>query len=75
MKKFNINNYVYVKLNERGKQILSDERYTAHKWPSKEGMYRFQLWEFMNIFGKHLFLGLPSVVEENAIYFDEKDFE
>jgi hypothetical protein len=75
MKKFNTNKYVYVKLSERGKQILFNKGYAERRLPNKEGMYQFQLWEFMHIFGEYMFLGLPPVTEDNVIYFDEKDFE
>lgn len=54
--KFNINEYVWVQLNERGKQILGDTRkYTATE--DADGWSRWQLWDLMATFGPHIYLG------------------
>lgn len=66
--KFNINNYVKVKLNERGKEILKKE------WDSRPNIFRsqfefelpeededgyskWQLWNLMTTFGEYMWLG------------------
>lgn len=66
--KFNVNNYVKIKLNERGKEILlkeweaMPESYRS-RYPFKspkedeEGWSKWQLWNVMETFGPHIFLG------------------
>lgn len=70
--RFNVNNYVRVKLTEEGRQILRDEyakRAAQHPadyfgWSyvepvaDQEGYVRFQLWSFMQKFGPHMHLGM-----------------
>lgn len=69
---FNINDYVKVKLTERGKYIYSHyyddlnaliiKNGGKHLEPveiqyDEEGYTEFQMWHLMKIFGKHLFNG------------------
>ena len=76
MKKFNINEHVKVKLTERGLEVYKKhyEKFGI-KAPAKEakdGYYRFQLWELMQIFGGSVGAGVKLPFETD-IYFDDKD--
>jgi hypothetical protein len=64
--KFNINNYVLVKLTDCGRKILDDQHNELKKsLPDAEPLFKLdedgwckiQLWELMSIFGGHLFNG------------------
>ncbi len=64
--KFNINNYVKVKLTDRGRKILEDQHAEIKKSlpnaeplyiPDEDGFVRFQLWELISTFGKHIYHG------------------
>ena len=51
---YNLNNYVYVTLDKKGKQILRDYYSTDESmWLSKDypNYYRLQFYDLMNIFG------------------------
>lgn len=53
---FNINETVWVRLNEHGKQLLGDTRkFTAT--PDADGWSRWQMWDVMATFGPHIYLG------------------
>lgn len=76
---FNVNDYVYVKLTKKGKEILQKKikvrqtlldmqgiKSVFEMYPeSKEwaGHHRFQMWELMNIFGEHCFNGAENCFE------------
>lgn len=75
MEKFNLNSHVYVKLNYKGKRIVANHyAHSDHRKPDSKGFYKFQMWEFMNVFGQHLMMTADIISEENCIYFDENDF-
>lgn len=67
MKKININEYIKVKLNDKGRKILYDQylHYRKHvtglkfKEPQEdsEGYSKWQLWHFMQTFGPEIALG------------------
>ena len=61
--KFNVNNYVRVKLTEVGKNILEAEE--IKYLPDEEGFVRFQMWELMQIFGNHMWNGCDIPFETN----------
>ena len=81
---FNINNWIKVKLTDKGREILQNYwNRICSKFPQldpdpsyfathtdADGYTRFQLWEFMQIFGEHLCLGSPLYVENNEILFE-----
>ncbi len=86
MKKFNINDFVKVKLTDYGKHVYEHHlddlnlRMGCHLTPyplqyDENGYCDFQLWHFMNIFGDHIFNGAPVVIEDNNIYMGEKDLQ
>lgn len=74
--KFNINHHIQVKLTDVGREILKKylEEYNFIEIPScyredDEGYISPQLWDFMNIFGEHLYNGAPQIIENNEIIF------
>ncbi len=69
--KINLNVQVYVKLTEKGKEILSSKEFVSHFTPDHEGYYKFQLWELMQIFGKDLWNGCKVPFENNEIVFSK----
>ena len=90
MKSFNINDVIKVKLNEVGLAIYSDRakeinkkfeenniKYRSSIFPKRDdkGFVKFQLWDLMNLYGKHLELSLTSPFEDNKIYFEDDDLE
>lgn len=73
MKSFNMNHKVYVKLTDKGKEVLKNHyRGEFHK-PDENGYYSFQFWVFMNIFGEYVYNGAKPVIEMNNLYFKEED--
>lgn len=75
MKELNVNEYIYSKLNERGEMILRlNSIYSNDLIPDDEGFYKFQLWEFMQIFGKYLGMGENSISEGNSIHIKPMSF-
>lgn len=74
MKELNLNQYVYAKLNEKGKQIIENKHNLDRFIGDDVGIYKFQMWEFMKIFGVYLKMG-ESVTEGNNIYFSEDDLK
>ena len=54
--KFNVNEKVWVRLNDHGKQLLGDTRkFSATE--DADGWSRWQLWDLMATFGPHIYLG------------------
>ncbi len=91
MKKLNLNSIVKVKLSDYGKDIYY-HRYdeindrcakrgamllkTSYPDVDNDGYTRFQLWDFMQLYGKYMLLGNNDVGLENLnIYIDEDDLE
>jgi len=71
---FNINNYVFVELTDHAKSVLKKDRLRLLEEfplvPNKElppeyeevnGFAKFQMWELMAAFGKHMYNGAPSL--------------
>lgn len=87
MKKFNINDFIKVKLTDLGTDIFYHQYDELNKfygremikphYPNvdKEGFTEFQLHEFMNLFGKYMVNGFDLVIENNSIYICEEDLE
>lgn len=67
----NLNNYIKIKLTEEGR-IIYKKRYAKYNCEAPklniddEGYVRFQIHEFMNIFGEHLFMGATLPCETNC---------
>lgn len=81
--KFNINEFVKVELTEKGEEVLRQHYLelikdvtnalngitpmTLEDLTDTDEYYKFQLWELMNIFGKHLFMGGGQMFVNNEI--------
>jgi hypothetical protein len=70
-RKFNLNGYVRVKLNQHGKQLYSDY-WSPYAWLKEpeiddEGYTQFQMWQLMNIFGTHLYNGCKTPFETTIL--------
>jgi hypothetical protein len=62
--KFNINNYIRVKLTPRGRELMIQnhkelfapfsDKYPVRKINEKRGWSEWQLWELMHEFGRHM---------------------
>jgi len=71
--KFNINDYVFVKLTDRGREIhrihyervFPDHPDIVYQEPEvdADGESKFQLWDLMTIFGEHMYLGCNPPIE------------
>ena len=85
MKKLNWNYDVKVKLTPHGKDIFYhqfDNLIAAgininRKYPEedKDGFVRMQLWEFMQLYGPHIAMHLPNIVEDLSFYIDEENLQ
>lgn len=87
MKAFNINDFIKVKLTDHGKDIyyhqydefnkLYGGKIFKPRYPEvdSEGYTRIQLWQFMNIFGPHLYNGCRAIIENNRIYIRDEYFK
>ena len=79
---FNLNDIVKVKLNDRGLDIYLhryDELLLKYDWlppvrveMDKDGYVEFQLWDFMNLFGKYMYLTAPPVLESLDIIIPDR---
>lgn len=88
MKKLNLNSTIGFRLNDRGKDIYYHKYDELNKYivsqggeplerrypdVDENGISWFQLWQFMDIFGKHTGLGKPEFWKELSIYIKEED--
>lgn len=83
--KININEYVKVKLTDYGKEIFYHQYDNINKTYGKEiikpsyptvdsdGYTSFQLWYFMNLYGRHIDMGVQNVIEPLEIVFESAD--
>ena len=86
MKKFNLNDYIKVKLTDYGKDIyfhkldvliteyplLRDQLKPCFPETDENGFTEFQMWEFIQLYGPYIYLGAENVIEDIEIYIDEK---
>lgn len=88
MKGFNINDYVYVKLTDLGREVyrkrndglLSKDTTIKLDIPedkdvNSNGYSSFQMWSLMDIFGKHMYLGCENVFETEIIFKEQSFYE
>lgn len=76
MQSINLNQSVKVKLSDVGLKILS-EHYSQYDFKTHniefkqsiddEGHFKTQLWDLMNIFGKHIHMVYPNPFESTEI--------
>jgi hypothetical protein len=79
-KKFNINEYVWVKLGAKGEEIylhsFDDVPQQFRRVPlpevDEDGYSKFQMWEFMGLFGPYCRMGF-DIPFGTTIRFDLKD--
>ena len=90
MKRIDMNNTVKVKLTSLGADIyyhrLDDvndrivsndgEKIEPHlPEVDKDGFTKFQLWDFVRMFGQYFGLGMPNVISDLCIYVSDEDLE
>ena len=78
LEKININQFIKVKLTDYGQQIHIKhyDKYLKSIFPESKnipvkdenGYTKYQLWEFMNIFGAYVFNGEEQIIENNEVY-------
>ena len=85
MKTLNLNDIIKVKLTDAGMDIYYHhwDEFNARcgqeiikpSYPivDEDGFVKFQLWYFMEIYGRHMSLTSPQFIEDNNIYIYEKD--
>ena len=67
-KKTNLNNYIKVKLTEKGIDILKQRYGTDYPIDiDDEGYTKFQMWDFARLFGEHMGMGFCLVCQTNVI--------
>lgn len=64
--RFNLNNYVYVRLTPSGEKILAKSGISSKK--DGDGYSRFQAWEFMEIFGSAFHLGAEQPSDLDVLF-------
>lgn len=85
----NLNEIIKVKLTDHGKDIYykyhkdfydrigrdynKDLDISPYPKIDEEGFTKFQLWEFMNIYGEHMNVGMDTVIKPLEIYFINDD--
>lgn len=65
-----LNARVRFKLTPLGKNIIEKgDKYGSYGYlkPDENGWYETQLWDFMNIFGRHFHIGMNQWTESNMI--------
>ena len=78
MRAFNINYHIKVKLTDKGREIIqNDYLRLCTALPNlnlepvyiedEDGYTKFQLWDFMRLFGEHMYCGAPCYIENNDI--------
>ena len=88
MKSINLNDIIKVKLTPKGVDIFYHQHDEINKWYKAmkalplephmpkidaEGYTEFQLWHFMNIYGKHIEMGSKEVIKPLNIYLKDED--
>lgn len=83
--KININEYVKVKLTDYGKEIFYHQYDDLNKFYGKEiikpsyptvdsdGYTSFQLWCFINLYGRYIDMGVQNVIEPLEIVFESAE--
>ena len=85
--RINLNEPVKVKLTDFGKEIYYHQYDELNKtygremlkpsFPSEDedGYTRFQLWKFIQLYGEHIGMGAPNVIEPLEIVYKENGVE
>ena len=90
MKKLNLNQFIKVKFTDLGKDIYYHQfdslieamesrgiRSITPSYPrvDKDGYSSMQLWCFIELYGPHIGMCKPNVIEDLNIYIDERDLD
>lgn len=88
MKSININEFVRGQLSEKGKYIFIhqyDYIFPDVEWQKlqesqtakidKNGFVEMQLWELMNLFGSHMYMGCTPPFEQLNLFFKDEGLE
>ena len=90
MKKLNLNCFVKVKFTDLGKDIYYHQydslievmkakgvKPITPSYPpvDEDGYSAMQLWCFIELYGPHIHMGSPNVIEDLNIYIDERDLD
>ena len=90
MKQLNLNCIIKVKLTDYGKDIFYHQydELNRHikrnggspirpRFPDvdSEGYSKFQLWDFMHVYGEYMRMAAPNVIEPLNIYIEDGDLE
>lgn len=87
MKKLNLNCIIKVRLTDYGKDIFyhqydelnraSGRTIIKPRFPDvdSDGFSKFQLWDFMHVYGKHMMLAAPEVIKPLNIYIEDEDLD
>lgn len=69
--KINLNEFIKVKLTDLGKDIYY-HWYNINRFPEidENGYTRFQLWDFIQLYGKHIGMAFPNVIEPIEIIYE-----
>ncbi len=73
---FNLNDYIKVKLTDKGQQFLKDRHDRLYETIAKhkdfvpavvdaDGYSKWQAWHFMSIFGERMHMGMQPLVSPN----------
>ena len=74
--KTNLNNYIKVKLTEKGIDILKQRYGTDYPINiDNEGYTKFQMWDFARLFGEHMSMVFCLVCQTNIMVQVEEDEE
>lgn len=82
--KINLNDFVKVKLTDYGKEIyyhrfdelgkcLGKEDWAYFPKEDEEGKSKFQLWDFIQLYGNYIGMARPNVIEPLDIEFEVKE--
>lgn len=90
MKKLNLNHFVRVKFTDHGKDIYYhqydaliefmkakgiDPIVPSYPKVDENGYSSMQLWQFIELYGSHIGMCKPNVIEDLYIYIDERDLD
>lgn len=90
MKKLNLNQHIRVKFTDHGKDIYYHQydglievmkakgvKPITPSYPpvDEDGYSTMQLWCFIELYGPHIHMGAPNVIEDLYIYIDERDLD
>lgn len=80
MIKYNVNNYMYIKITDFGKELIINKfgysyfENCVERNKQENGYYKLQCHHIMNYFGEHLYNGC-KIPFEPTVYLDEKEID